>query len=386
MRPDVIVLGLGAMGSATCHRLAARGVRVLGIDRYAPPHAFGSTHGDTRITRLAVGEGREYVPLVARSHELWREIESETGAQLLTITGGLTIAPPTSTFLADVRAIAADFGIAHENLPGSAIADRFPMFGVAGRLEGYYERGSGYVRPEAAVAAQLELARRSGATLLLGEQIVSFAATAGGGVSVVTAGGARHDADGLVLCAGPWLPELWPAASALVGIYRQLLFWFPIERGFEQLRAMPIFVWDLGGEREGFVHLPGFYGFPAVDRPASGLKVATERYDATTVPDGRQHPATPEEAAAMYRDCIAERLPWLGAEPVRSVSCLYTCTAGSRFLIDRHPEHDNVVIVSACSGHGFKHSPAIGEAVAQWLCDGRSSIDLVPFALGDTLR
>jgi sarcosine oxidase len=128
---------------------------------------------------------------------------------------------------------------------------------------------------------------------------------------------------------------------------------------------MPVFVWDFGGEIHGVVHLDGLYGFPAVDGPDGGVKVGAESYEVTTTPDGRQHPATPAEAARMYHDRIQPRLPWLGPEPVRSVSCLYTCTIGNRFVIDRHPDHEAVLIVSPCSGHGFKHSPAIGELVAQ---------------------
>ncbi len=159
------------------------------------------------------------------------------------------------------------------------------------------------------------------------------------------------------------------------------MYWFPIRQGYEDLREMPVFVWDLGGNADGFVHLDGFYGFPALDGPGGGVKVATESYERTTRPDGRQHPATREEAETMYRRCIEPYLPWLGADPVRSVSCLYTNTRGSRFVIDRHPEHDHVMLVSACSGHGFKHSPAIGEAVAQLLTRGEGDVDLSPFAL-----
>src|SRR5207248_10075850 len=135
---------------------------------------------------------------------------------------------------------------------------------------------------------------------------------------------------------------------------RQLRYWFPIRERYPALRDMPIFVWELGGDPEGFVHLDGFYGFPAVDGPAGGVKVATETYERTTIPDGRQHPASRAEVEQMYERCVAPHLPWLGGEPVRTVSCLYTNTRGSRFVIDRHPAHESVLLVSACSGHGFK--------------------------------
>ena len=381
---DVIVVGLGAMGSAAAWQLAARGLSVIGIDRYAPPHVWGSTHGDTRITRLAIGEGREYVPLARRSHELWREIESESGTQLLTQTGIVVLGHPSSTFLAETRAAARQYGIDHHDLTTDALRAGFPMFAVDERTIAYYEREAGYVRPERAVAAQLALAARDGAQLKVGEHVKGWTAS-GHGVSVTTDAD-TYAAGQLLLCAGAWITDLVPQMRDIVATYRQLLFWFPIRLGYAALRDMPAFVWDLGGDQRGFVHLDGFYGFPAIDGPAGGVKVASESYEHTTVPDGRQHPATRAETERMYRGCIAPYLPWLGAEPLRTVSCLYTSTRRSRFIIDRHPEHDAVFVVSACSGHGFKHSPAIGEAVAQRLTGHAPEVDLSGFSFDRVQR
>jgi len=380
----VVVVGLGAMGSAVCAQLASRGTSVIGIDRYDPPHPYGSTHGETRMTRLAVGEGSEYAPLVRRSHELWREIEAQTGTRLLTQPGGLIMAHPGSWFLEGTVEIARRVEIEHEELSPSQLRERFPMFAVDEETEGYYEPAAGFVRPEDAVRAQLELARRGGVQVRKGERVLDWSASRHG-VSVVT-DRARYACEQLILCAGPWLPGLFPEGRDLFAVHRQVQFWFPIRRGYEQLRNMPVFVWDFGGERSGFVHFEGFYGFPAVDGRAGGVKVATETYEATIEPDGRQHPPTPAETAAMFRRCIEARLPWLGPDPVRTISCLYTCTRGSRFVIDRHPEHEAVLIVSPCSGHGFKHSPAIGEAVAQRVTDGRTELDLGPFQLSPAAR
>jgi sarcosine oxidase len=373
----VIVVGLGAMGSAACSALAARGASVIGIDQFTPPHPYGSTHGDTRITRLAIGEGREYVPLVRRSHELWREIEQETGRPLLTQSGVVIIAHPSSPFLAETRAAASEYGIAHELLTGVELRSRFPMFSAAEATEAYYEPEGGYVRPEAAVAAQLELAGRRGAHLRFGERVRRWATSTHG--VVVSTDTDSYAGDQLLLCAGAWISQLFPLGRDLFAVYRQLLYWFAIREGYPQLRDMPAFVWDFGGDQSGFVHLDGFYGFPAIDGAAGGVKVATEAYEQTTAADGRQHPATPAEGAQMYERYIAPHLPWLGSEPRRTVSCLYTSTQGSRFVIDRHPEHDTVMIVSACSGHGFKHSPAIGEAVAQWMTGQAPTVDLSAF-------
>ena len=288
---DVIVVGLGAMGSATCFQLATRGVSVLGVDRYEPPHAYGSTHGDTRITRLAIGEGPEYVPLVRRAHELWREIERQTGAQLLTRSGGLVLAHADSPFLSQTRESARRFEIGHENLSNAALVRRFPMFRVDQRTEAYHEPEAGYVRPEAAVRAQLQLARRHGAQLRLGEHVEEWGASADG--VIVRTDADTYQAQQLVLCAGAWIPQLFPEGSDIFAIHRQLLYWFPIREGYEQLRDMPTFIWDLGGQTHGFVHLLGFYGFPAIDGRAGGAKVAAESYAHTTTPDGRQHPCHP---------------------------------------------------------------------------------------------
>lgn len=381
---DVIVVGLGAMGSAASWQLASRGASVIGIDQYAPPHPWGSTHGDTRITRLAIGEGREYVPLARRSHELWREIERESGAELLTQPGIVILGHPSSTFLAETRAAAREYGIDHRDLSTDELRAGYPMFAVDERTVGYHESEAGYVRPERAVAAQLSLAERDGARLRLGERVQRWTASADG--VTVTTDRDTYAAGQLLLCAGAWIGDLAPLVDDVVAVYRQLLFWFPIRGGYAALRDMPAFVWDVGGDQEGFVHLDGFYGFPALDGPGGGVKVASELYEHTTAPDGRQHPASPAETERMYRGCIAPYLPWLGAEPLRTVSCLYTSTRGSRFLIDRHPEHDAVMVVSACSGHGFKHSPAIGEAVAQWLTGDGPGIELGAFGFDRVQR
>jgi sarcosine oxidase len=378
-RTDVIVVGLGAMGSAVTLRLAERGLRVIGFDRFSPPHDHGSTHGETRITRLAIGEGPQYVPLVRRSHELWPDIERRTGTRLLHQIGGLVLADRDNDFLEQTRAVAADHGIAHENLSSAELVQRFPMFNVSAETEGYFEPEAGFVRPEAAVSAQLALAQRLGAELRVGETASSWSSSATGVVVTTATGG--FEAQQLVLCAGAWITKLLPPGSVEVAIYPQLLHWFPIRRGYDALRAMPVFVWETGADRNEFAHATAFYGFPAIDGPDGGVKLATETYDETIDPDELAVPYEGDTGRQIYEQQLASRFPWVGPEALRSVRCLYTSTRGSRFIIDRHPAHQNVMIVSACSGHGFKHSPAIGEAVAQVIADGVSDIDLRPFRL-----
>src|SRR5436305_3358876 len=265
------------MGSAACSQLAGRGVSVIGIDQYVPPHPWGSTHGDTRMTRLAIGEGREYVPLVLRSHELWRAIEQETGSELLAQTGAVILAHSSSRFLKQTRAAAREYQIAHEDLPNSELRARFPMFAIDEQTEGYFEPQAGYVRPEAAVVTQLELARRRGAQLQFGEPVARWSASANG--VTVTTDADTYSAEQLLLCPGAWIGELFPEGRDIFAVYRQLVYWFPIREDYPQLRDMPAFVWDFGGQQRGFVHLNGFYGFPAVDGPQGGLKVASESYE-----------------------------------------------------------------------------------------------------------
>jgi sarcosine oxidase len=379
-RADVIVVGLGAMGSAVTSQVAQRGLRVIGVDRFRPPHDRGSTHGETRITRLAVGEGPEHVPLVRRSHELWSELEAATGASVLEQIGGLVIGQRDDGFLERTRAVARLHGIPHRNLSHAQLADEFPMFDTPNDTEAYFEPEAGFVRPESAITAQLTVARRAGAELRLGETVLSWAASSG--AVTVTTDAATLQARELVLCAGAWITKLVPESAGLFAVYPQILQWFGIRRGYEALRRMPVFIWEMAGERDAFTHLAGgFYGFPAIDGPAGGLKLATERYDATADPDRRAEIDLANSAQLLHERYLVRYFPWVTAEPLRITSCLYTCTRGSRFIIDRHPSHSNVRIVAACSGHGFKHSAAIGEAVAQTISDGVSELDLTPFAL-----
>jgi sarcosine oxidase len=380
-RYDVIVLGLGAMGSAATYQLAKRGARVLGLDQFSPPHVYGSSHGDTRITRLAIGEGSHYTPFAMRSHEIWRELEKRTGARLLFQTGGLMISSPARTgrlhvadFFSNTVAAAQKYGIAHETLDAPEIRRRFPAFAVRDSEIAYYEPDAGYLRPEDCIRAQLTLAQTSGAGIRVNEKALGFDATTTG-VAVTTVKG-RYEADSLVLSAGPWLPQLigkacaWPFA-----VRRQLLFWFDVNGKIAQFypEHFPIFIWELQGPNQAI------YGFPAIDGPTGGVKVATQQYDTTTTPQTVDRTASPSEAQAMHRTYVAPYLPALSDRCVKAVICLYTVTPDAEFVIDRHPEFERVILASPCSGHGFKHSAAIGEALAEMALDGPTRLDLEAF-------
>jgi sarcosine oxidase len=379
------------MGSATLYQLAKRGVDVVGIDRFSPPHALGSSHGDTRITRQAIGEGVAYVPLVLRSHELWREIETETRTDVFTACGGLILSAGSSKaghhgigdFFASTLAAARTYDIEHEMLDFDEMRARFPQFNVTEAHRGYYEPGAGFLRPETAVAAQLELATRHGARIQRMEP-VSSVEPSNDGVAVRT-NRAAYGADQVVITAGPWISSLARCddITSACTVYRQTLHWFDASSSFSMLThdRMPVFIWGEVGSGCRDV----FYGFPAIDGPNGGLKVATEQYERSCDSDDLFADVTPLESQHTFDDCVKGRLP-LSSAVVKSAACLYTVTPDHQFIIDRHPEFPAVLLASPCSGHGFKHSAAIGESLAQWAIDGASKIDLSAFALSRFAR
>ncbi len=379
---DVVVCGLGAVGTATTYQLARRGARVLGIDRGTPPHTLGSSHGDTRITRQAIGEGLAYVPLARRSHELWREIEAETGTRLLTTNGVLVLASPgvharhhgKTHFLETTIEAARTFAIDHEVLGAAQVERRFPQFRLAGDERGYYEPGGGFVRPEAAISAQLDLAARHGATIHTEVELSGYRDSRRG-LTVTTSRG-PVGADRLVLAAGAWTGSLLgPTYAAMFAISRQVLRWFAIAGPVDEFspERFPAFIWDAGPS--------SFYGLPATGSVAGAVKVGVE--STLTVPSVAEvsRSVTAAETDAVFDAVVAPRIRGLERRCVRATTCLYTTTPDGDFVIDRHPEHDAVVVVSACSGHGFKHSAAIGEAVAAELTGATPVVDLSPFSL-----
>jgi sarcosine oxidase len=382
-RFETIVLGLGAMGSAALCQLARKGNGVLGIDQFSPPHALGSSHGESRITRLAIGEGAQYTPLALRSHQLWRELERETGTELLTTCGGLIISSSAKTsrshvehFFDNTLAAARKFAIAHEVLDAAEIRQRFPGFNVADDEHGYLERDAGFLRPEACVRAQLRVAEGRGAEIHREERVSRFDASAS--AVTVTTDKETYVAGTLIVSAGPWLPELVDRRLARhFTVYRQTLFWFDVDGPVTPYlpERWPIFIWELKGKKQGI------YGFPAIDGPHGGMKIATEQYEATTTAAAVDRAVSDEEKRAMYEDYVAPYIAGVSNRCLRATSCLYTVTPDFGFVIDTHPDSKRVIIVSPCSGHGFKHSPAIGEALADLAIDRATAVDLSSFSL-----
>ncbi|WP_230530150.1 N-methyl-L-tryptophan oxidase [Microvirga roseola] len=380
---DVAVIGLGAMGAAALYQLAKRGVRAIGIDRFSPPHDQGSTHGETRITRQAIGEGEVYVPLALRSNEIWRELEAEIGERLLTQNGCLIIGPAQEPvqgvvrkgFLTRTRNAAQQYDISHEILDPAEIRRRYPQFTPQDFEIGYFEPGGGYLDPERCVAAQLARAHVLGASTLLGT-VVRALQRDGSGIRISTDRGDLLASE-VIVSAGAWAPGLLGAPfDRLLTPTRQVMHWFPVEEAHASAWAEgPVFIWSHGPNPNDF-----FYGFPALPG-SSATKTAGEQYDASTDPDHVERNIDASEVRHMVETHTSGRLAGLRNEAVRSVTCLYTITPDSNFLIDRHPENERILVASPCSGHGFKHSAAIGEALAQTVLDGRSRTDVSAFAL-----
>jgi sarcosine oxidase len=363
---DTIVIGLGAMGSAALYQLAKRGQKVIGIDRFTPPHDRGSSHGETRITRQAVGEGGQYVPIVLRSHEIWREIEAETRETLFLSCGTLVLSPRVDAaahhgkdnFLARTLECARNFGIPHDEIKPDEIAARFPQIRLRGDEIGYFEPGGGLLFPERCIATQIRLAEAHGAQIRTSERVVkceSFSANAR-----VTTERATYEAENVVMAAGGWIRGLAGKPLEALALQRQTLHWFQSDCP-EQYRSdrFSVFIWIHGPEPEDL-----FYGFPTPPG-GEGVKVATETsLPMSGEPDDIDRTVHAWESEQMFKRHLAGRFHGLGPTRLRATACLYTVTPDSDFVIDRHPEQPRVLLVSACSGHGFKHSAAIGEAAA----------------------
>lgn len=371
------------MGSATCYQLAKSGVKVLGIDLYSPPHQYGSTHGDMRITRLAVGEGAEYVPLAMRSHKLWREIERESGQQLLAQCGGLVMSVPGSqglhgikNFFEQTTVLADSFAIEHELLNTDQIRNRFPQFQLIGNETGYYESQAGFLRPEVCLRAQQQLALRNGAVIHTDERVISFKAD--GKMAEARTSKDTYRAAKLIITVGAWINDLVDGYGAIFKIYRQVIWRFALKDKsyYDAYNKLPIFIWAFGTGPSEFVS-----GAPPKHGLSRGMTVETDEYAHVTTPDKVQRNVTPDEVAQMYAENIEDKLPGLGEECLEAKVCLYTVTPDHKFVIDYHPQYKNILIASPCSGHGFKHSAAIGEILAQLATTDRSDVDISPFVL-----
>ncbi|MAA69588.1 MAG: N-methyl-L-tryptophan oxidase [Deltaproteobacteria bacterium] len=351
---DVIVAGLGGMGSATAWQLAKKGHSVLGIERFAPSHDQGSSHGDSRIIRLAYFEDPAYVPLLKRAYELWNEAEIASGEDLFTETGGLMIGPNDSKTVAGALRSAQEWDLGHQMLSYEDMRERFPQFILKEDEIALFEERAGFVRPERSCSTHNKLAEHSGGEMLFGEQFLSWRPD-GDGVQVVTDKG-TYRANRLVVSGGSWNPKLLVELEIPMEVKRLTLFWFDVENMDQwQLGRMPIYIWEPSDIEQ-------FYGFPAIDGPDGGAKVAYFRLGPECDPDKVDRTVRPEEVEQIRQATV--RLNKLTDAPLRTATCLYTNTPDEHFVIGLHPEYPQVSLAAGFSGHGFKFASVIGEVMS----------------------
>jgi len=370
MSYDVIVVGLGGMGSAAAYHLAARGQRVLGLERHTPAHDQGSSHGGSRLVRQSYFEDPAYVPLLLRAYELWEQLGRDSGQDVLTLTGGLFLGREDSlTFAGSLRA-SQQWGLPHEVLSPAEVRRRFPTFTPATDELALFEAKAGFARPEATVAAHLLLAERAGADLRFQEPVLSWESTARG--VRVTTGAGTYDAGQLVIAPGAWAPELLADLNVAIEVQRQVMYWFEPLGGIAPYlpERHPIYIHE---DREG----TQIYGFPAIDGPGGGAKVAFFRRGRRCTPDTIDREVTDREVDDM-REYTARVLPSLPARFEKAATCMYSNTADQHFVLATHPEHGNVTVACGFSGHGFKFVPLVGEVLADLATTGSTAhpIDL----------
>jgi sarcosine oxidase len=367
---DAVVAGLGGMGSAAAYQLARRGKRVLGLEKYSPAHDKGSSHGRSRIIRQAYFEDPAYVPLLIRAYELWEQIESETGQELMTLTGGLMIGRRGGELVSGSVQSAEEYSLPYELLDAGEIKDLFPPFSPDPETVALYEKRAGFVRPEESVKAHLDRAAALGAELRFEEPLLSWEAPEES-IRVETPSGV-YEAERLVVSPGAWAPKLLADLGLPLEVTRQVMYWFEPTSGVEPFfpGRFPIFIWEPDDGNK-------FYGFPAQDNDRSVKAAFFRAGGIPTTPETIDREVYQEEIDFL-RGYLAEYVPALAGRCLDAKACMYTNTPDEHFVISLHPEHPQVAIACGFSGHGFKFCGVVGEILADLITEGstRHPIDL----------
>lgn len=370
---DVIVIGLGGMGSAAAYHLAARGQRVLGLEKFTPAHDRGSSHGGSRIIRQSYFEDPAYVPLLLRAYELWDRLAADSDREVYRMTGGLFIGPPDCLTVAGSLRASREWDLPHDLLDEREIRSRFPNFTPKPGDVALYEAKAGFARPELTVQAHLDLAEKAGATLQFGEEVLEWSENSGG-VTVRTNAG-TYTAGQAVICPGAWAPQLLADFGIPITVERQVLYWLDPVGGTESFVDHPIFIDENSDGMQ-------IYGFPAIDGPRGGVKVAFFRKGVECTPETIDRTVYEQEILEM-RERTAELLPALDGPCLDTATCMYSNTPDQHFVIARHPDSTNVTVACGFSGHGFKFVPVVGEILADLATSGATSH---PISLFDPRR
>lgn len=367
---DVIVAGVGGMGSATADHLARRGARVLALEQFGIPHELGSSHGITRIIRLAYAEDPRYVPLLRRSYELWRELEQRSGERMLIITGGVDAGRRDSETVRGSLESCALHELPHELLDARELHERFPGYRLGPEMVGVFQPDAGFLLPERCVVTHAEEARALGAEIHTDERVLEWG-TRGDGVWV-RSDRDTYEAAKLVITAGAWARQLVPRLARVAVPERQVLLWTePLRRDLFQPDVFPIFNLESPEGR--------FYGFPEFGIP--GFKIGKYHHRGETVdPDTMDRDTHPEDEAVL-REGIRAHFPDADGMPLQMKTCMFTNSPDEHFILDLHPEHPRVAIAAGFSGHGFKFCSVVGEIMADLALDGTSRHDIAMFRL-----
>ncbi len=370
---DAVVVGLGAMGANALLHLARSGARVSGFEQFAPGHARGASHGETRIIRTAYAEGANYVPLLKRAWELWAQLEALTGQRLLLRTGGLFISPKGSGRIEAPIASARAHGLAYEVYDAADLRRFYPQHRVDPDTVAFHEADAGILRPEASIVAAVQAAHEAGATVHSGTRVTRIVPDPAR--PAVWVGDEEFPARHVIVAAGGWTGRLLPAMAPHVDVVRRVVAWFePGDAAEFAPDRFPIFIRTAKplGESGSFewYGMPGF-GSPPVKVALHTLLHAEERVD----PDAGVRPPD-EHDARLIEGLVHEALPGLRPEPVRLQACMYSNTPDRDFAVGRHPDLPGLILLAGFSGHGFKFAPVIGEIASQLALVGQSSLDM----------
>lgn len=367
---DVIVVGLGAMGSAACCALARQGLATLGIEQFDIGHEFGSSHGHTRVIRKAYFEDPRYVPMARQAFTLWRALEAASGEELLHASGCLNLGPPAHPCVQGVRTSAEKHGLPFEMLSAAEIHVRWPAMEPNPGDVGVYEEDAGFLYPEKCIAALVAAARSQGCRFEIRRRVMQWRPD-GDSVVVETDGG-EHRCRHLVITAGPWLPQLAANLRLPLRVERQVQTWFnPRRPELFAVGHFPIFIHFLGDR--------SYYGIPAGERP--WVKIARHHGGLFTTADTVNRSVTPADEADI-RCYIQRHLPFADGPLMEAKVCLYTNTPDDHFIIDRHPDSANVVIAGGFSGHGFKFAPVVGQMLCDMVVRGSDQPPMDMFSIG----
>lgn len=370
---DVIVVGLGAMGSAAAYHLSKKHTKVLGLEALTPAHDKGSSHGESRIIRQAYFEGPAYVPLVLRAYELWNQLQEECSEDLISITGGLAIGPADGRLVTGCLKSATKYGLEHELLGSSEMQGRFPQFSLADNEVAVYEESAGYLRPEECIRQHLRCALKRGADLRFEETVLSWTASRSGEGVTVTTEKQTYQARSLVISVGPWFAEFVAGVSMPVVVTRRVVFWLKPKGDPSAFngKVFPIFLWE--PERGLF-----FYGLPRI-KDAGYPKVAIHSGDEECTPSTIDRVIHERDELAI-RSAIGSRIPSLNGAVAHAATCMYTMTADEHFIIDSHPDYPQVILAAGFSGHGFKFSSVVGEILSELATTRKTSSDIALFS------